>query len=70
MLNRSGQAERNIGSMGTVPKLPSFDKKKLMTWTHIYIDLRDRQLCKDGLRKGGHNMRVCFLRVTHCRCFI
>ena len=27
MLNRSGQAERNIGSMGTVPKLPSFDEK-------------------------------------------
>ena len=23
VLNRSGQAERNIGSMGTVPKLPS-----------------------------------------------
>ena len=27
VLNRSGQAERNIGSMGTVPKLPSFDEK-------------------------------------------
>ena len=27
MLNRSGQAERNIGSMGTVPKLPPFDEK-------------------------------------------
>ena len=27
MLNRSGQAERNIGSMGTVPKLPYFDEK-------------------------------------------
>ena len=27
MVNRSGQAERNIGSMGTVPKLPSFDEK-------------------------------------------
>ena len=27
MLNRSGQAERNIGSMGSVPKLPSFDEK-------------------------------------------
>ena len=27
MLNRSGQAERNIGSIGTVPKLPSFDEK-------------------------------------------
>ncbi len=26
VLNRSGQAERNIGSMGTVPKLPSFDE--------------------------------------------
>ena len=26
-LNRSGQAERNIGSMGSVPKLPSFDEK-------------------------------------------
>ena len=25
--NRSGQAERNIGSMGTVPKLHSFDEK-------------------------------------------
>ena len=24
MLNRSGQAESNIGSMGSVPKLPSF----------------------------------------------
>ena len=27
VLNRSGQAERNIGSMGSVPKLPSFDEK-------------------------------------------
>ena len=27
MLNRSGQAERNIGSMGSVPKLHSFDEK-------------------------------------------
>ena len=27
VLNRSGQAERNIGSIGTVPKLPSFDEK-------------------------------------------
>ena len=27
MLNRSGQAERNIGSIGYVPKLPSFDEK-------------------------------------------
>ena len=27
MLNRSGQAERNIGSIGSVPKLPSFDEK-------------------------------------------
>ena len=27
VLNRSGQAERNIGSMKSVPKLPSFDEK-------------------------------------------
>ena len=27
VLNRSGQAERNIGSMGSVPRLPSFDEK-------------------------------------------
>ena len=27
VLNRSGQAEGNIGSMGSVPKLPSFDEK-------------------------------------------
>ena len=27
VLNRSGQAERNIGSMGSVPKLSSFDEK-------------------------------------------
>ena len=27
VLNRSGQAVRNIGSMGSVPKLPSFDEK-------------------------------------------
>ena len=27
MLNRSGQAERNIGSMGYVTKLHSFDEK-------------------------------------------
>ena len=27
VLNRLGQAERNIGSMGSVPKLPSFDEK-------------------------------------------
>ena len=27
VLNRSGQAERNIGSMGSVPKLPPFDEK-------------------------------------------
>ena len=27
VLNRSGQAERNIGSMGSFPKLPSFDEK-------------------------------------------
>ena len=27
VLNRSGQAERNIRSMGSVPKLPSFDEK-------------------------------------------
>ena len=27
VLNRSGQTERNIGSMETVPKLPSFDEK-------------------------------------------
>ena len=27
VLIRSGQAERNIGSMGSVPKLPSFDEK-------------------------------------------
>ena len=27
VLNRSGQAERNIGSMGSVPKLPCFDEK-------------------------------------------
>ena len=27
MLNRSGKAERNIGSMGSVPKLPCFDEK-------------------------------------------
>ena len=27
VLNRSGQADRNIGSMGSVPKLPSFDEK-------------------------------------------
>ena len=27
VLNRSGQAERNIGSMGSVPKLHSFDEK-------------------------------------------
>ena len=27
LLNRTGQAERNIGSMGSVPKLPSFDEK-------------------------------------------
>ena len=27
VLNRSGQAKRNIGSMGSVPKLPSFDEK-------------------------------------------
>ena len=26
VLNRSGQAERNIGPMGSVPKLPSFDE--------------------------------------------
>ena len=52
MLNRSGQAERNIGSMGTVPKLPSFDEK--IDGTHIYIDLWDMQLCKDALTKGGH----------------
>ena len=26
MLNRSRQAERNIGSLGTVPKLPSFEE--------------------------------------------
>ena len=51
MLNRSGQAARIIGSMGTVLKLPYF-YERLMTWTHIYIDLRDMQICKDGLRKG------------------
>ena len=27
VLNRSGHAERNIGSLGSVPKLPSFDEK-------------------------------------------
>ena len=27
VLNRPGQTERNIGSMGSVPKLPSFDEK-------------------------------------------
>ena len=27
VLNRSGQSQRNIGSMGSVPKLPSFDEK-------------------------------------------
>ena len=27
VLNRSGQAERNFGSMGSVPKLPSFGEK-------------------------------------------
>ena len=27
VLNRSGQAERNIGSMGSVPKLPYFDER-------------------------------------------
>ena len=26
VLNRSGQAERNNGSIGTVPKTPSFDE--------------------------------------------
>ena len=55
VLNRSGHAERNIGSMGTVPKLP-YLMKILMTWMHIYIDLRDMQLCQDGLRKGGHQI--------------
>ena len=27
VLNHSGQAERNNGSMGSIPKLPSFDEK-------------------------------------------
>ena len=54
MLNRSGQGERNIGSMGTVTKLPTFDEKIDDLDAYIYIDLRDMQLCKYGLRKGGH----------------
>ena len=37
VLNRSGQAERNIGSMGSVPKLPSFDEK---------MDDLDAYLCR------------------------
>ena len=37
MLNRSGQAERNIRSMGTVPKIPSFDEN---------IDDLDAYLCR------------------------
>ena len=52
VLNRSGQAERNIGSMGSVPKLPSFDEK---------IDDLDAYLYRfEGYatmqRKGGHRI--------------
>ena len=36
MSNRSGQAERNIGSMGSVPKLPSFDEKMDDLDAHLY----------------------------------
>ena len=36
MFNRSGQAERNIGSRGTVPKLPSFDEKIDDLDTYLY----------------------------------
>ena len=56
VLNRSGQAERNIGSMGSVPKLPSFDEKMDDLDAYIYIDLRDMQLCKYGQRNGGHRI--------------
>ena len=36
VLNRSGQAERNIGSMESVPKLPSFDEKMDDLDAYIY----------------------------------
>ena len=55
VLNRSGQAERNIGSMGLF-RCYLLLMKILMTWTHIYIDFRDMQLFKDGLKKGGHQI--------------
>ena len=36
VLNRSGQAERNIGSMGYVPKLPSFDENMADLDAYLY----------------------------------
>ena len=36
MLNRLEQAERNSGSMGTVPKLPSFDEKIDVLDAYLY----------------------------------
>ena len=36
VLNRSGQVERNIGSMGSVPKLPSFDEKMDDLGAYLY----------------------------------
>ena len=63
MLNRSGQAEPNIGSMGTVLKLPSFDEK---------IDDFDAYLYRfEGYAtmQGWPKERWASY-LTYCRCFI
>ena len=56
VLNRSGQAERNIGSMGSVPKLPSFDEKMDDLDAYLYRFEGYATMQGSGQRKGGHRI--------------
>ena len=70
VLNRPGQAERNIGSMGTVPKLPSFDDKIYDLDAYLYRFEGYATMQGWPKERWASNLSALLLRVTNCRCFI
>ena len=57
VLNHSGQAERNNGSMGSIPKLPSFDA---CTYAHTYMSTQREVL--EGQTRSHRAKRANFGR--------
>ena len=68
VLNRSGQAERNIGSMGSVPKLPSFDEN--IDDLDAYLYRFEGYATMLGWPKERWASNLSVLRATHYRCLI